>query len=385
MVSAADIREEHSADLTIAIYTYVAGCTDPFYEHSTCPNKRNYTDYQWVGLTFCTGEDKWVGCENDQSATPSVSKESSGCTCDLDTDDNPDEPIFEASKNMVALGTLPKAKGEKIEWFSGWGPSYDADAASSIAAATSSSSSTSIETLLPPTTRSSATSSSARTGLIDSAPSSTSTAAATTTGTLASSTAAASDSGGLSVGEKAGIGVSVVVVSISGLGFLLFVLYRWLKKRKRDDKHGLGEDSPEPKPPLDAEPTIPDVGEPDFRSPAWSGYKSELPGSPTDRPVTSRNSDSASTIVNSPSWSSMPNTSPKHSSEQPVYRPFRYQPSKTLEGIQEMPDHERPRWAQTEYGTYGPSRGYNPDHDRLVQARGNVVEGGSNNVHELPG
>jgi len=81
----------------------------------------------------------------------------------------------------------------------------------------------------------------------------------------------------------------------------------------------------------------------------------------------------------------MANTSPRQSSEQPVYRPFRYQPSKTLEGIQEMPDHERPRWAQTEYGTYGPNRGYNADHDRMLQARGNGANIGGTNVHELPG
>jgi len=370
----------------VPIYTYIAGCTDPAYKHQSCPNKSNYTDYQWVGLVFCgNGQNYWVGCENDGSAFPSVSEESSDCTCNLNIEGH-DAPLFQASRDMVALGYLPTSKGEKIKWESGWGPVYDTAASSLIGSTASSSSSISIKTVPPPTIGASDTITSSQSRSAETTSFETFITTDPPAKATASRTTTASGSENLSTGQKAGIGVSVAAISIISLSFILFAVRRWHKKRKENTRKGLksvggGFDKPH-----EGKPTIPDVGEPELRSPAWSGHKSELPGSPPNAIMADQTLDTASTIVHSPSWSSMVDASPKQSSEQPVYRPFRYQPSIALEGIQEVPDHERPRWAQTDYGTYGPDRGYSIEHSRAAQGSTNDgYASGSNNVHELPG
>ena len=298
----------------------------------------------------------------------------------MDTQYDHDAPIFQAPQGLVALGVLPDSKGDKIKWYAGEGPVYDPAASSLIATTTSSSSSTSVTRLLASTTRDSTTFSSSRTDFAEPTVTAVPTAESNT-----SSIIAASDSRRLSTGEKVGIGVSAAAVGVIAFSAILYAIHRWSAKRQKKNNGDLNRFGTDLKKSPQGEPTVPDVDEPDLRSPAWSGHKSELPGSPTDMSIANHNINSASTIVNSPSWPSMANTSPRQSSEQPVYRPFRYQPSKTLEGIQEMPDHERPRWAQTEYGTYGPNRGYNADHDRMLQARGNGANIGGTNVHELPG
>ena len=380
------MKEDCTNIPTVPIYTYIAGCTDPTYEHQSCPNKDNYNDYQWVGLVFCGNDQNyWVGCENDKSTFPSVSEESSDCTCDLNIEGH-DAPLFQASKDMVALGYLPTSKGEKIKWEDGWGPVYSSAASSLIGSAATSSSATSVKTIPPPTTRASSTITYSQSGSTNAASSETFAITDSPAKPTTSRTTTTSGNENLSTGQKTGIGVSVAAVSILGLSFALFAIRRWHNKRKENSRKELSIVGGDFKPPPEGEPTILDVGEPELRSPAWSGHKSELPGSPPKSLVTDQNLDTTSTIVNSPSWSSVADASPKQSSEQPVYRPFRYQPSVALEGIQEMPDHERPRWAQTEYGIYGPDRGYSIEHDRVAQGGGNGGNAsGCNNVHELPG
>lgn len=326
----------------------------------------------------------WVGCENDDSATPSISKDSEGCTCDLNVQD-PDMPLFRAGPGLDAWGHLPDSKGEKIDWEHGYplsSMSYDNLPTSEQSTAT--------KTVPPPTTRVSTSDSSSLTTTSaagsSSALSTTSTITHTSSSAAATSEGAASGLAGRPTGEKVGAGIGIGLLGIAAIlmsCYGLFRLYKKLKKKRTDTNPDIDSEKAN----AQAEPTIPDVGDPEIRSPAWSGHKSELPGSPTDTATPQPQMlDSASTIVNSPSWSSMANTSPKQSSEQPVYRPFRYQPSTNLEGIQELPDHERPRWAQTDFGTYGPNRGYNWEHDRRMQdGSGRPDSGGNSNVHELPG
>ena len=110
--------------LTLIVdYTYLAGCTDPKYEHPTCPNKGNYSEYQWVGLVSCGATGKWVGCPNDKNPTVRKSEQSENCTCSLGGSDG-DVPLFTAAdlNGLVAKGTLPANTGEAISFVGGWTP-----------------------------------------------------------------------------------------------------------------------------------------------------------------------------------------------------------------------------------------------------------------------
>ncbi|POS77787.1 hypothetical protein DHEL01_v203815 [Diaporthe helianthi] len=66
--------------------TYVAGCTDPAYEHPNCPPKFLYQQVPatpWMGLSYCNGtSNEWVLC--DQGQHPITITEPDPCWCPED-------------------------------------------------------------------------------------------------------------------------------------------------------------------------------------------------------------------------------------------------------------------------------------------------------------
>ena len=226
-------------------------------------------------------------------------------------------------------------------------------------------STTSIRSLISATTRPST---------IDSTTTSTSpntsTSLATTTSTTTSVTtptsAAAVPHAGISNGAVAGMAVGSFIGLCGAIIACIFAA-RWYRKRHSrsvEDPHTSIE-----KPPLDQEPTIPEVGVPDARSSTWSGEKPKLPGSPAHSQIYTTNGTSPT--ITSPN-SSMPSSLGR---QQQVYKPFRYQPNTNIEGIQELPDDERPQWAQTGWGTYGPYRDLSRENSEIRASY----------VHELQG
>ncbi|EEY20115.1 conserved hypothetical protein [Verticillium alfalfae VaMs.102] len=60
--------------------TYLAGCSDPTYDHRSCPDKGAFDGTPWVGLTYCNGtSEQWVACE--QSGRQDALTEADQCWC----------------------------------------------------------------------------------------------------------------------------------------------------------------------------------------------------------------------------------------------------------------------------------------------------------------
>ncbi|KAH6631527.1 hypothetical protein F5144DRAFT_648306 [Chaetomium tenue] len=92
--------------------TYLAGCTDLYYEDASCPDKKSYRDYPWAGLIYC-GFDQWVACEEE--GAPTNIREGDECSCPSDDD----SIAFYAPSIIPGIGVLPTETGGTIEWSSG--------------------------------------------------------------------------------------------------------------------------------------------------------------------------------------------------------------------------------------------------------------------------
>ncbi|KAK6368933.1 hypothetical protein LTR64_007092 [Lithohypha guttulata] len=354
-------------------YTYIAGCTDPDYSDQSCPYKGNYTDHQWVGMAFCEGKDVWVGCPNGGSSKVGPSPESENCTCDLEGDD-PDVILVSAAQQMTAGGLLPASTGGDITWYGGQFPSHTVMPTTQVVDDISSVGS-SLTSLIDPTALPSDSTPSDNTtsfaGKTSSTSStqqkSTSSLSPLTTPTTASAAAddtVSHDSNKLGTGAIAGIAAGIVS-ALFPIVVCLYLIFRDRQRRRKQHADPDAQQSPQ-KPPIDAEPTLPDVGSP------WLDDKPELPCS-SEQDGYSKSNIPIGTAITTPSQSIPP--SPLHTAQ--VYKPFTYQPS-TMDEIQELPDHERPQWAQTNWGTYGPYRNTSPEQ----ASKGNGPKG---SVHELPG
>lgn len=314
-------------------YTYIAGCTDSTYQDSSCPNKGNYTDYQWVGLQSCNpyGKEPWVGCVNDGSATVTVSEESEGCTCDL-TGDDPDQVLIDTSIGTAA-GFLPDSLGDKIDFLPGIMPVHTSLPSSSTTSSTTKSSST---------PSSSASTIRSSTSTSSTAPSHTSSASTSTpTPTSVSAAAIPSASKTISTGAKVGI----VISALAGAAIMIVLAIFLIRRRKRELQQSCASDVGSlEKPPLDLEPTLPAVGTPDpQQSPIGYSFKPELPGSPTYQEINEVGSrgkyDYDAQGHLSPSLISPTSSVAGRSDHSPhVYASYR---PNTMEEIQELPEKEQ--------------------------------------------
>ncbi|OAG35878.1 hypothetical protein AYO21_09961 [Fonsecaea monophora] len=253
--------------------TYLAGCTDSSYDDPVCPRKGDFEAQPWAGLVYCNGtSNEWVACEDEGSTVTTPLP----CWC---PEVESRTVAFTASSVLKNIMSLPATVGRSVSW-------KDADAYSSEHSLTL--------TLVPSdneiTTSISVTDS--VTGTTDPlSPSSTASAASSTqhpssgsfqtfTAPAATSTVTLPIASGLSTGQKIGVAFGAVCGAAIVLAFawLLCTAYRRSAKRRLDNT--------EPAPMR--EPTLPQVdrrpSDPEMRSPAWSGHKSELPA---DESVTS--------------------------------------------------------------------------------------------------
>ncbi|KAK4041407.1 hypothetical protein C8A01DRAFT_45466 [Parachaetomium inaequale] len=241
--------------------TYLAGCTDLFYQDASCPDKQSYNDQPWAGLIYCR-PNRWVVCE--ERSRPATITKPDQCTCP------PDESMtvaFTEASVIPGMGLLPTTSGGTIEWQPGYLPT-------AVPSRSSSSSSAESETTTTDPT-----------------------SPATSSPTLALSTPTfppsnnSTPGNGLSDAAKAGIGTGAAVGAILLFGALsaLWVVLR----RRRNDKNSLKNSNNDPSspetetgpgpvvllpqtqsdkyPPGPAEMPTPDV-------PPWPAF-TELPGS----------------------------------------------------------------------------------------------------------
>lgn len=168
-------------------------------------------------------------------------------------------------------------------------------------------------------------------------------------------------------GAAAGIALGTIFGSLVLVGLAIYFGKRWKQSHRKKLSIDLVE--PDTSQPPDC---LTGSGQDDVvhQSPTYPVSKLELPGSPPE--ATRHGSNSASCTPD-------PNNrlfSPTSIQREPGSRTFRYQSNTVMEDIRELPDDQRPQWAKTGFGTYGPDRGWNQEKE---------VERGSNQVHELPG
>ncbi|KAI1081081.1 hypothetical protein F5B20DRAFT_536703 [Whalleya microplaca] len=214
--------------------TYLAGCTDSGYGSPRCPLKSaQFADQQWVGLGRCDPDDNfWAGCKETEDVPGLQALPECKCT--------PNTTLFEDKPKLDNIASLPQSSGGTVSWYPGHEPT-----ASPVLTTSSSTSQTN------PASISSAVSGSGA---------SPSTNGGSQVAVTNASTPPANPSEGLSTGAQAGIGLGggIGLLVIGGLIYLAFVLRRRSKKEAKDARSSL---------PIHDTPS----------SPAFSGFKSELP------------------------------------------------------------------------------------------------------------
>lgn len=239
--------------------TYLAGCTDSDYEDSSCPDKGDFSDQTWAGLVYCNGtSNEWVACEDDGS-TVSVP---STCWCPSTSR----TVAFTDASRLTNIMSLPANLGDSVTWedVTAYASAHSLDSSSPSTAPSSRTTERGLTTLLPPA--------SASTGPD---PPATSIPAPTSTPSETAHSPSATPSSlspisGLDVAQKIGIAFG----SVGGAAVILllaWLVFGCMRRRKRDLR-------PEPPVPEPVEPlTETAYVDPEMRSPAWSGHKSELP------------------------------------------------------------------------------------------------------------
>lgn len=271
--------------------------------------------------------------------------------------------LFDRGGGLDAVGFMPLSEGETISFLPGMKPSVFSSYPTELAATTTSS----VRTLASPTVRPSTSSNNSSTvvGAQTSAVSSISSSSSTSSSTSrAFGSPTVSMPHGLSQGAIAGISIGSCTAGILfvAAGFLFF-RYR---KQRRDSQQDPHKEIKANLSTSDNTSAVPGFSEADSRVSSYTEGKSELPGSPVTAPSQRESMLSQQSGPQSPS----------SSSKEQYYRPFRYQPADGMHGIQELSNPERPQWAQTGSGTYGPIHGH---------SRAGDIHNSKNNLHELPG
>ncbi|KAL2399144.1 hypothetical protein ABEF95_002028 [Exophiala dermatitidis] len=251
--------------------TYIAGCTDPYYEDPKCPDKGDFAGHPWAGLVYCNGtSNEWVACDDrgDAVSVPAP------CWCPSTSR----TVAFIDASVLDNIMSLPATQGQTVHWsdVAAYESEHSlASSMSSTAVSTTTDGTSSVTTSLSPTSTSSASPTASATS-----------PSATNSSTVAPVTptepATPTRPPGLDTGQKVGIALG------SAGGVLVLLLFGWLlikKIRQRKVKERSG-------PPMidvtSAQPHDPSTSA-DLRSSTWSGHKSELPadesikGSPSPR------------------------------------------------------------------------------------------------------
>ncbi|KAK5628664.1 hypothetical protein RRF57_004379 [Xylaria bambusicola] len=256
------------------------------------------------------------------------------------------------------IASLPLKLGGSISWFPGHEPTISASMQTTLPTLTQSTGST---TLVSPASGESATESN-----LSASPTS------PTSPTLAAATAPP-PSGGLSTGEKAGIGIGSVLGTavIVGLIIATTVLYRRRAKKETPNFQPF-------LPTVEPDPIQPSAIQPDPPTPSFSplgGFKAELPA---DGP-SSANSIAPSSIPNSPNPTQSSGQSPALSmSPYQPYRPGTYANSR-YSNVSQISSPAQ-GYAESLASTPTPQPA---DDTRAGGGRGNPRFGQPDTIHEL--
>ncbi|KAL0936033.1 uncharacterized protein CTRU02_208248 [Colletotrichum truncatum] len=97
--------------------TYLAGCSDPAYKHSSCPDKGALKDQPWTGLVYCNGtSEQWIACK--QSARPTTLTSADACWCPQTSR----SVAFTDSSILGNVVQLPTSLGGSVIWQPGYVP-----------------------------------------------------------------------------------------------------------------------------------------------------------------------------------------------------------------------------------------------------------------------
>ncbi|KAJ0120154.1 hypothetical protein J7T55_001009 [Diaporthe amygdali] len=192
--------------------TYISGCTDPKYDHPSCPNKFSDTKTPWLGLSYCNKtSNEWVLC--DQKKKPAKLTQPDPCYCPTDEADR--SMIISQSSIIQPTATLPTSVGESIQFFKGYYPSFKSSAATTTASITDT-----------------ATTSSS----LSSSPTDSAVAPATATDTNAADipgNSPPSNESGLSSGAKIGTIVGAAAGTLVMLAIIGGLLSLWRRRRQQ--------------------------------------------------------------------------------------------------------------------------------------------------------
>ncbi|KAJ9616633.1 hypothetical protein H2200_000352 [Cladophialophora chaetospira] len=94
------------------VVTYIAGCTDPLFRSSKCPQRIDYPDQQWVALARCDGDDidLWTGCAHHPDKIQ-IEKENCDCNKTNVLIQNPN-----GKDSFDEIGRLPNSTSEAITY-----------------------------------------------------------------------------------------------------------------------------------------------------------------------------------------------------------------------------------------------------------------------------
>ncbi|KAK4665311.1 hypothetical protein QC763_400835 [Podospora pseudopauciseta] len=189
--------------------TYVAGCTDPSFTDPNCLYKRDpFHSQEWVAinqacknLNAASSPDttNWTGCKVPDNSTELVKLSLDACTpyC------NKDQILYPGSSSLAAYASLPTIPGSSIFWQNNY---------------------------VPPTAPAAGYTPGKTRGVVP-----------TYTGKSSTSSSAASpESGGLSPGAKAGIGVGAAIGGILLLLILGWAIVLCRRKRRRQKELEIG-------------------------------------------------------------------------------------------------------------------------------------------------
>ncbi|KAI0443742.1 hypothetical protein F4803DRAFT_297893 [Xylaria telfairii] len=215
--------------------TYLAGCTSQDFSGPACQNKGDFLDQSWVGLVRCDPDQtSWAGCIETGDVV-GTNPPTSNCKCSKNT------ILFQDKPRLDNIASLPQSLGGTISWFPGHEPTpaTSTDTSSTTTPRITYSTISSVATSNDPTKSSSQTLTSSATVLPTS---------------------------GLSVGEKAGIGVGSAFGALA-VGCLI-IIAMILQKRKTKTNENPG-----------SQPSLPTIEPGPAQSSVLGGFKAELPAS----------------------------------------------------------------------------------------------------------
>ena len=215
----------------------------------------HHADQTWVGLVYCNGtSNQWTGChESDDAETVTVPER---CWCP----ETSPAVLFEDASVLENSMVLPTATGEIVSWFGGVGPVTLSDSSTSSSKSTAS--------------KASAFTSSSNGDIATSQ--ATITSPANVTSAIAFPTPTSlSEQADLSTGAKVGIGVGAGIGGFALLIMLVLLIRRCLAKKDQEPEQE--EEKAETSMGYAHVKHESQAENGEFRSPSWSGYKSELP------------------------------------------------------------------------------------------------------------